>query len=82
MRLVDATPRQRGFGDYFGYTFVLRGQAELMVECDLKPWDLAPFAVLLPEAGGRSPISRGARASTPAPRWRPTAASTPRRWRS
>jgi histidinol-phosphatase len=53
MRLVDATHRQRGFGDYFGYTFVLRGQAELMVECDLKPWDLAPFAVLLPEAGGR-----------------------------
>jgi histidinol-phosphatase len=53
MRLVDATARQRGFGDYFGYTFVLRGQAELMVECDLKPWDLAPFAVLLPEAGGR-----------------------------
>jgi histidinol-phosphatase len=53
MRLVDATSRQRGFGDYFGYTFVLRGQAELMVECDLKPWDLAPFAVLLPEAGGR-----------------------------
>jgi len=53
VRLVDATERQRGFGDYFGYTFVLRGQAELMVECDLKPWDLAPLKVLLEEAGGR-----------------------------
>jgi histidinol-phosphatase len=53
VRLVDATQRQRGFGDYFGYTFVLRGQAELMIECDLKPWDLAPFAVIFPEAGGR-----------------------------
>jgi histidinol-phosphatase len=53
MRLVDATARQRGFGDYLGYTLVLRGQAELMVECDLKPWDLAPFAVLFAEAGGR-----------------------------
>jgi len=53
LRLVDATGRQRGFGDYFGYTFVLRGQAELMLEADLKPWDLAPFKVLFEEAGGR-----------------------------
>ena len=53
LRLVDATERQRGFGDYYGYTFVLRGQAELMLEADLKPWDLAPFKVLFEEAGGR-----------------------------
>ena len=51
--LVDRTDRQRGFGDYLGYTFVLRGQAELMLEADLKPWDLAPFQVLFEEAGGR-----------------------------
>jgi histidinol-phosphatase len=53
LRLCDATDRQRGFGDYYGYTFVLRGQAELMLETDLKPWDLAPFQVLFEEAGGR-----------------------------
>ncbi|MGH7358463.1 MAG: inositol monophosphatase family protein [Candidatus Rokuibacteriota bacterium] len=53
VRLVDRTDRQRGFGDYLGYTFVLRGQAELMLEVDLKPWDLAPFRVLFEEAGGR-----------------------------
>jgi histidinol-phosphatase len=53
VRLVDRTDRQRGFGDYLGYTFVLRGQAELMVEADLKPWDLAPFQILFEEAGGR-----------------------------
>ena len=53
LRLVDATDRQRGFGDYLGYTIVLRGQAELMLEADLKPWDLAPFMVLFAEAGGR-----------------------------
>ena len=53
MRLVDRTERQRGFGDYFGYTFVLRGQAEMMLEADLKPWDLAPLKILLEEAGGR-----------------------------
>lgn len=53
VRLVDRTDRQRGFGDYFAYTFVLRGQAELMLEADIKPWDVAPFKVLLEEAGGR-----------------------------
>ncbi len=53
VRLVERTDRQRGFGDYFGYTFVLRGQAELMLEADVKPWDIAPFKVLLEEAGGR-----------------------------
>jgi histidinol-phosphatase len=53
VQLVERTDRQRGFGDYFGYTFVLRGQAEVMLEADLKPWDLAPFLVLFEEAGGR-----------------------------
>ena len=53
VRLVERTDRQRGFGDYFGYTFVLRGQAELMLEADVKAWDIAPFKVLFEEAGGR-----------------------------
>ena len=53
VRLVERTDRQRGFGDYFGYTFVLRGQAEVMLEADVKPWDIAPFKILFEEAGGR-----------------------------
>ena len=52
-RLVRASGRQRGFGDYFGHTFVARGQAEAMVELDLKPWDLAAIKILIEEAGGR-----------------------------
>jgi histidinol-phosphatase len=52
-RLVRASGRQRGFGDYFGHTFVARGQAEAMVELDLKPWDLAPIKIIVEEAGGR-----------------------------
>jgi len=52
-RLVRASGRQRGFGDYFGHTFVARGQAEAMVEVDLKPWDLAAIKVVIEEAGGR-----------------------------
>lgn len=52
-RLVRATRRQRGFGDYFAHTFVCRGQAEVMLETDVKPWDLAPIKILIEEAGGR-----------------------------
>ena len=52
-RLVKATRRQRGFGDYFAHTFVCRGQAEVMLETDVKPWDLAPIKILIEEAGGR-----------------------------
>lgn len=53
IKLIDATARQRGFGDYFAHTFVFRGQAEVMVEADVKPWDLAPLKIIAEEAGGR-----------------------------
>jgi len=53
VRLVDATDRQRGFGDYLGYTLVAEGKAEIYVETDLKPWDLAPCKIVVEEAGGR-----------------------------
>jgi histidinol-phosphatase len=52
-RLVQESGRQRGFGDYFGHTFVARGQAEAMVELDLQPWDMAAIKILIEEAGGR-----------------------------
>jgi histidinol-phosphatase len=52
-RLADATDRQRGFGDYMGYTLVAEGKAEIYAELDLKPWDLAPCKILVEEAGGR-----------------------------
>jgi histidinol-phosphatase len=53
VRLVDATERQRGFGDYLGYALVAEGKAEIYAEVDLKPWDLAPCKLLVEEAGGR-----------------------------
>ena len=52
-RLVDHSARQRGYGDFFGYTFVARGQAEAMIDVDLKPWDLAAVKIIVEEAGGR-----------------------------
>lgn len=53
VRLIDATERQRGFGDYVGYTMVATGKAEIYAELDLKPWDLAACRILVEEAGGR-----------------------------
>ena len=53
VRLVDATDRQRGFGDYLGYALVAEGKAEIYVESDLKAWDLAPCKIIVEEAGGR-----------------------------
>jgi len=53
VRLVDATDRQRGFGDYLGYALVAEGKAEIYAETDLKAWDLAPCKVIVEEAGGR-----------------------------
>jgi histidinol-phosphatase len=53
VRLFDAGERTRGFGDYYGYGLVAEGKAEIYVEVDLKPWDIAPVKILVEEAGGR-----------------------------
>ena len=53
IRLVDSVNRTRGFGDYYGYGLVADGKAEIYVEVDLKPWDIAPVKILVEEAGGR-----------------------------
>ncbi len=53
LRLSAAGYRTRGFGDYYGYGLVAQGRAEIYVEVDLKPWDVAPVKILVEEAGGR-----------------------------
>lgn len=45
--------RERGFGDFWGYTLVAEGAAEAMIEVDLWPWDAAAPMLLVEEAGGR-----------------------------
>ena len=53
LRLVDATSRQRGFGDALGHSLVIRGQAEVALEPEIKPWDVAATKIIVTEAGGR-----------------------------
>jgi histidinol-phosphatase len=53
LRLVDATARQRGFGDALGHSVVISGQAEIALEPEIKPWDVAATKIIVTEAGGR-----------------------------
>jgi histidinol-phosphatase len=52
-RLRAGAWRERGFGDFWGYTLLAEGAAEAMIEVDLKPWDAAAPFLLVEEAGGR-----------------------------
>jgi len=52
-RLLQSSWRERGFGEFWGYGLVAEGAAEVMLEVDLKIWDIAAPAVLVEEAGGR-----------------------------
>ena len=54
--------RERGFGDFWGYSLLAEGAAEAMIEVDLWPWDAAAPMVLIEEAGGRVTDLDGRRA--------------------
>lgn len=43
----------RGWGDCYGHFLVATGRAEVMADPIVEAWDIAPMAVILPEAGGR-----------------------------
>jgi histidinol-phosphatase len=53
LRLVEATQRERGFGDFYGFVLVAQGSGELMVEEGVHVWDIAGLKVIVEEAGGR-----------------------------
>jgi histidinol-phosphatase len=59
--LIDEVWRDRGFGDFWGYTLVAEGAAEAMVESDLSSWDMAGPMVVVEEAGGRMTTFDGRR---------------------
>lgn len=45
--------RSRGFGDFWGHMLVARGAAHVMLEPELKVWDVAALQPIIEEAGGR-----------------------------
>lgn len=51
--LMRGSWRQRGFGDFWQHCLVAEGAAEVALEGDIKPWDIAALQVIVEEAGGR-----------------------------
>ena len=52
-RLLADVWRERGFGDFWGYSLVAEGAAEVMLEVAMKVWDVAGPLVGIEEAGGK-----------------------------
>ena len=59
--LIEASWRERGFGDFWGYSLVAEGAAEAMLEVGMKVWDLAGPLVVIEEAGGKVTDVEGVR---------------------
>jgi histidinol-phosphatase len=51
-RLARGTYTQRGLADFANYAALLRGSMDAVVDPGVKPFDIAPAAVLVREAGG------------------------------
>lgn len=50
--VLDSPAAFRTWGDAYGYALVATGRAEAMIDPLANPWDVAPMAVIIPEAGG------------------------------
>ncbi len=57
--LLTKVWRDRGLGDFYGYMLVAEGAAEVMVEAELKLWDLAGPRAIMQHAGARVTDIRG-----------------------
>jgi histidinol-phosphatase len=60
-RLLDAARYGRSFGGFWKHMLVGEGAIEAALDPHSKPWDLAPAALIVEEAGGRSTDLNGNR---------------------
>jgi histidinol phosphatase-like enzyme (inositol monophosphatase family) len=58
-RLADRTHRNYWGGDCYAYGLLALGHIDIIVECDLKPWDWAALVPVIEGAGGRMTDWRG-----------------------
>ena len=50
--LLESTLSVRTWADAYGYMLVARGDADLIIDPIMSPWDIAPLGVVIREAGG------------------------------
>jgi len=53
-RFVDATWRQRAYGDFLSHMLVAEGAVDISAEPTLAAWDMAALIPIIEEAGGRA----------------------------
>ena len=58
-RLEKAAWLTRSWGDGFGYLMVATGRADVMVDPECNPWDVAAILPIITEAGGRFTTWKG-----------------------
>jgi len=64
LKIANSVQGRRGFGDFWGYHLLAQGKIEVMIEAEIKIWDVAALALIIEEAGGKvtdlegNPISR------------------------
>ena len=59
--LLASAWRTRGFGDFWSHCLVAEGAAEVMLEGNISPWDIAALQVIVEEAGGHLTDGSGTR---------------------
>jgi histidinol-phosphatase len=52
LELVRRTERQRGFGDFYGFTLLAEGACDVMLEHGVHEWDVSALKAIVEEAGG------------------------------
>ena len=52
MRVASAARMSRFGGDCYGYALLAAGYTDLVIESDLKPWDVAALVPVVENAGG------------------------------
>ncbi len=52
LHLVEMCYYDRGYGDCFGHTLVIKGKSEFMIDPFVSPYDVAPIKICIEEAGG------------------------------
>ncbi|HKW55877.1 MAG TPA: inositol monophosphatase family protein [Candidatus Acidoferrum sp.] len=60
-RLLDAARHGRSLGGFWQHMLVAEGATEAALDLHSKPWDLAPLALIVEEAGGRATDVNGNR---------------------
>ena len=67
-RLARAVWRTRGWNDAYAYILCATGRVDAAVDMSIKVWDVAPFQVIMEEAGGLLTDWRGKAAPLPTQR--------------